>query len=234
MGALHKSTSRGHGHEDGAIRSRIGRLARVGLRGPDSTMTPPSMGGTSGGSSSAAQGERPAPPAARRARVERRRVRANRRVARAARRGGGAAPRQGRAARRRGERRDGRRLGIGRDDGNGRAWWGERRGRKWYAAVRQAAGAREGRERRWRGSAGTGGTTGTGGTGGSTPTIVGATPPMGWNSWNKFACNGLNETVVKAHGGRLHHERHEGRRLPVRQPRRLLDGRARSSTASSR
>ncbi len=48
------------------------------------------------------------------------------------------------------------------------------------------------------GSAGTGGTTGTGGTGGSTPTIVGATPPMGWNSWNKFACNGLNETVVKA------------------------------------
>ena len=23
------------------------------------------------------------------------------------------------------------------------------------------------------------------------------TPPMGWNSWNKFACSGLNETVVK-------------------------------------
>ena len=22
------------------------------------------------------------------------------------------------------------------------------------------------------------------------------TPPMGWNSWNKFACN-LNETVIK-------------------------------------
>jgi alpha-galactosidase len=23
------------------------------------------------------------------------------------------------------------------------------------------------------------------------------TPPMGWNSWNKFACKGLNETVVR-------------------------------------
>ncbi|MBN2341653.1 MAG: glycoside hydrolase family 27 protein [Deltaproteobacteria bacterium] len=28
--------------------------------------------------------------------------------------------------------------------------------------------------------------------------IVGATPPMGWNSWNTFACNGLNESVVRA------------------------------------
>jgi alpha-galactosidase len=47
----------------------------------------------------------------------------------------------------------------------------------------------------------TGGTTGTGGTsaGGTTSasTIIAATPPMGWNSWNKFACDGLNETVVK-------------------------------------
>ena len=24
------------------------------------------------------------------------------------------------------------------------------------------------------------------------------TPPMGWNSWNKFACNGLNEQVMRA------------------------------------
>jgi len=24
------------------------------------------------------------------------------------------------------------------------------------------------------------------------------TPPMGWNSWNKFACKGLNEKVVRA------------------------------------
>src|SRR5579863_7654628 len=23
------------------------------------------------------------------------------------------------------------------------------------------------------------------------------TPPMGWNSWNKYACNGLNEKVVR-------------------------------------
>jgi alpha-galactosidase len=24
-----------------------------------------------------------------------------------------------------------------------------------------------------------------------------ATPPMGWNSWNKFACDGINETVIR-------------------------------------
>src|SRR4029453_3972330 len=48
------------------------------------------------------------------------------------------------------------------------------------------------------GGGGRGGRGGAGGTGGSPPAIVGATPPMGWNSWNKFACNGLNETVVKA------------------------------------
>jgi alpha-galactosidase len=24
-----------------------------------------------------------------------------------------------------------------------------------------------------------------------------ATPPMGWNSWNKFACDGVNETVIR-------------------------------------
>jgi alpha-galactosidase len=52
------------------------------------------------------------------------------------------------------------------------------------------------------GGAGMGGRTGTGGnpgTGGTTASdIIAATPPMGWNSWNKFACNGLNEKVVKA------------------------------------
>ncbi len=48
------------------------------------------------------------------------------------------------------------------------------------------------------GGGGNSGTGGTAGTGGTTSTIVGATPPMGWNSWNKYACNGLNETVVKA------------------------------------
>jgi alpha-galactosidase len=51
---------------------------------------------------------------------------------------------------------------------------------------------------------GTGGTAGggrtsdggvTGGTGGST--TISPTPPMGWNSWNTFACDGLNETVIK-------------------------------------
>jgi alpha-galactosidase len=30
------------------------------------------------------------------------------------------------------------------------------------------------------------------------PNILGATPPMGWNSWNTFACDGLNESVVEA------------------------------------
>ena len=44
------------------------------------------------------------------------------------------------------------------------------------------------------GGARTGGTVGTGGS--AVPAILGATPPMGWNSWNKYACDGLNETVV--------------------------------------
>ena len=48
------------------------------------------------------------------------------------------------------------------------------------------------------GGGGNSGTGGTAGTGGTTSTIIGATPPMGWNSWNKYACNGLTETVVKA------------------------------------
>ena len=47
------------------------------------------------------------------------------------------------------------------------------------------------------GGTSTGGAGGMSGAGGSAPSIVGATPPMGWNSWNKFACDGLNETVVK-------------------------------------
>ncbi len=50
------------------------------------------------------------------------------------------------------------------------------------------------------GMAGAGGRNAMGGStsvGGSGSTVVGATPPMGWNSWNKFACDGLNETVVK-------------------------------------
>jgi len=55
-------------------------------------------------------------------------------------------------------------------------------------------GARTGGTTGGGGSTASGGTTGTGG---STSTVIGATPPMGWNSWNKFACDGLNETVVK-------------------------------------
>jgi alpha-galactosidase len=50
------------------------------------------------------------------------------------------------------------------------------------------------------GRAGEGGGSASGGMSGgagSGPTIVGARPPMGWNSWNKYACDGLNETVVK-------------------------------------
>jgi alpha-galactosidase len=44
------------------------------------------------------------------------------------------------------------------------------------------------------GATATGGTTSTAGTSGS---IVGATPPMGWNSWNTFGCNNLNEKLVQ-------------------------------------
>ncbi len=62
------------------------------------------------------------------------------------------------------------------------------------------------------GGSGTGGVTGSGGqtatggtrasggatgTGGSGPSIVAATPPMGWNSWNAFACN-IDEARIKA------------------------------------
>ncbi len=43
--------------------------------------------------------------------------------------------------------------------------------------------------------AGRGQTGGAAGAGGSS--VLGATPPMGWNSWNAYGCNGLNETVVK-------------------------------------
>jgi alpha-galactosidase len=50
-------------------------------------------------------------------------------------------------------------------------------------------------------AAGRGGATaGSGGTGGGgaagTSAILGATPPMGWNSWNTFQCN-ISETLIK-------------------------------------
>jgi len=43
------------------------------------------------------------------------------------------------------------------------------------------------------GAAGAGGSSG-----GAGPKLLGATPPMGWNSWNAYNCNGLHETVVKS------------------------------------
>ena len=43
---------------------------------------------------------------------------------------------------------------------------------------------------------GTGGATSTGGSGGVGSQAVGATPPMGWNSWNTFGCS-PSETLVK-------------------------------------
>jgi len=45
----------------------------------------------------------------------------------------------------------------------------------------------------------TGGTTGTGGTtaiAGASGSVVGATPPMGWNSWNTFGCS-PSESLIK-------------------------------------
>ena len=63
-----------------------------------------------------------------------------------------------------------------------------------------AGGAATGGANATGGKSTAGGTTATGGTSataGTSSSILGATPPMGWNSWNTFACNGLNETVVK-------------------------------------
>ena len=41
------------------------------------------------------------------------------------------------------------------------------------------------------------------------------TPPMGWNSWNKFGCN-VNEKLIRETADAMVAQRHEGRRLPVR------------------
>ena len=46
------------------------------------------------------------------------------------------------------------------------------------------------------GRGGAAGQAGGGGQGGGS-TVLGATPPMGWNSWNTFGCNNLNETLIK-------------------------------------
>ncbi|HWA73481.1 MAG TPA: glycoside hydrolase family 27 protein [Polyangiaceae bacterium] len=48
------------------------------------------------------------------------------------------------------------------------------------------------------GQATTGGqATGGGGAGGGGSTMLAATPPMGWNSWNTFGCNNLTEALIK-------------------------------------
>ena len=46
------------------------------------------------------------------------------------------------------------------------------------------------------GGAGGNGAAGSGGAGG-TATVLAATPPLGWNSWNTFECN-ISETLIKA------------------------------------
>jgi alpha-galactosidase len=49
------------------------------------------------------------------------------------------------------------------------------------------------------GSAGTAGSGGSGiaGAGGAGATVIAATPPMGWNSWNTFQCN-ISESLIEA------------------------------------
>ena len=47
------------------------------------------------------------------------------------------------------------------------------------------------------GAAGVGGLGGAGGSGGSVNAALAATPPMGWNSWNTFGCNDLNESLIR-------------------------------------
>ena len=58
------------------------------------------------------------------------------------------------------------------------------------------------------------------------PNGLALTPPMGWNSWNKFACN-VERAADSRDGGRDGRERHARRRLSVRGHRRLLARRAR-------
>ena len=50
---------------------------------------------------------------------------------------------------------------------------------------------------------------------------VAATPPMGWNDWYAFQCN-LNEPLIEQTADTMVSSRYAGRRLPVREPRRLL------------
>ena len=52
------------------------------------------------------------------------------------------------------------------------------------------------------------------------------TPPMGWNSWNHFACK-VKDADVRAAADAMVSTGMQGRRLRLRQYRRLLAGQAR-------
>ena len=54
------------------------------------------------------------------------------------------------------------------------------------------------------------------------------TPPMGFNDWNAFGCD-VSESLIKQTAQTMRQRRHAGRRLPVRQHRRLLDAASRDS-----
>ncbi len=47
------------------------------------------------------------------------------------------------------------------------------------------------------------------------------TPPMGFNDWNAFGCN-VSEQLIEQTAAAMHHQRHAGGRLRLRQHRRLL------------
>ncbi len=67
------------------------------------------------------------------------------------------------------------------------------------AGMAGASGAGGVAGRGGRGGAGAGGTSGSAGTsgaGGGASDILGATPPMGWNSWNTFQCS-ISESLIK-------------------------------------
>ena len=52
---------------------------------------------------------------------------------------------------------------------------------------------------------------------------IAPTPPMGWNSWNKFGCN-VSESADQGNGRRAGVNRDERRRLHLHRHRRLLAG----------
>ena len=62
----------------------------------------------------------------------------------------------------------------------------------------------------------------------ATPPILAATPPMGWNSWNKFGCNIDEQLIEQTADAMVSSGMHDGR-VSVRQHRRLLDGEGRAT-----